>query len=74
MANNPKTKRTQIKDLLGSEKELTAAEACKIKGGGKPTKDQILETPPPPIAGATATTRKTGEPLPDIDVSIGKKY
>ncbi len=61
MAKNQKTKRTQAKDLAVSEKELTAAEAGKIKGGGKPSKEQIIDqqtptaiigTPPPPT-GAT---------------------
>jgi hypothetical protein len=42
-----KTRRTQIKDLLGSRKELTAAEAGKIRGGGKPSKEQIIDQQTP---------------------------
>ena len=67
MAKHQKTKRTQINDLSVSEKELTAMEAGKIKGGGKPTKDQ---TPtaiigPPPLGAAI----KAGEPKKDKDLS-----
>ena len=67
MAKNPKTKHTQINDLSVSEKELTATEAGKIKGGGKPTKEQtptaIIE--PPPLSAAM----KAGEPKKDKDLS-----
>ena len=67
MAKNPKTNRTKINDLSVSEKELTATEAGKIKGGGKPTKEQtptaIIGTPPP---GAAI---KAGEPKKDKDLS-----
>jgi hypothetical protein len=33
MANQKKTRRTQVKDLSVTEQELTAAEAVRVKGG-----------------------------------------
>lgn len=37
MTKNPKTKRTQIKDLPQTAQELSLAEATRVKGGAEKT-------------------------------------
>ena len=46
MAKNPKTNRTQIKDIPAKEQDLTQGEAGKVKGGRNPDYDVKVPAPP----------------------------
>ena len=57
MANNQKTKRTEVKDLTATEKDLTKQEMDKVQGGASLNtsksniKNNPLGAPAPPPTG-----------------------